>query len=82
VYVVGCLDPPVANLIMADNITPIDLGLKDDLKGALESLKRDLDTFTEYSAMVAKIRRASYNAHIKEGFTEEQALVLCRSLEI
>lgn len=31
-------------------------------------------------SMIAKIRKASYDAHIAEGFTEDQALELCIDL--
>ncbi len=63
-------------------VTPIDFGAepKDSMKGALEALKRNSETMIEYACLVATIRRKSFLAHIAEGFTEAQALELCKQL--
>ena len=53
---------------------------KDDMRGALEALTRNAETMIEYSILMARIRKASYDAHVKEGFTEAQALELCKSI--
>ena len=53
---------------------------KDEFKGALEALTRNAPQLIAYHALLAKIRRKSYLAHIKEGFTEDQALELCKSV--
>ena len=61
-----------------DNIINIKTD-KNELKADLERLKRHLDVVIEYSVLTAKITRASYNALIKEGFSEQEALYLCKS---
>ncbi len=63
-------------------VTPInfDADSRDNLKGALEALKRNADTMIEYACVMATIRRRSYLAHVAEGFTEVQALELCKQL--
>ena len=53
---------------------------KDDMQGALEMLKRNLEVIAEYSQVKAEIRRKSFLAHVQQGFTEEQALELCKEL--
>jgi hypothetical protein len=63
-----------------DNITSVDFGGKDDFQGALEALKRNTKTMIEYTCLMAKIRRQSYLAHVDQGFTEAQALELCKNI--
>ena len=65
-----------------DNLIPINISSKSELKAALESLKRDIEVMEEYTILVARVRWASYKAHIEQGFSEEEALELCKSLEI
>ena len=62
------------------NIKSINLGDKDKMRAAVEEMKRSLPTWIEHAELTAKIRRASYEAHIAQGFTPEQALELCRSM--
>ena len=62
-----------------DNIKAVDFE-KDDMQAALEMLKRNLEVIGEYSKVKAKIRRQSFLAHVQQGFTEEQALELCKEL--
>jgi hypothetical protein len=49
----------------------------DQLAAAGESLKRNFDTLVAHQLTLAKLRRASYLAHVEAGFTEAQALELC-----
>ena len=53
---------------------------KDDVRAALEMLRRNTEALIEYSQLKAKIRRQSFLAHIEQGFTEEQALELCKEI--
>lgn len=53
----------------------------DETKALLEVVKRGLDSQIELVGLIAKIRRAKYDAHIAEGFTPEQALEICKSIE-
>lgn len=55
----------------------VPLGKPDEFKAALENLKRQMPMLIEHAQLVAKIRRASYQALIEAGFTEAQALDLC-----
>ena len=55
---------------------------KDDVRGSVESLKRNLDSFIEMAILLAKLRKAAYDANIEVGFDEKQALELCTSLEL
>lgn len=62
-----------------DKISVINFEDKDEMKAGLEQMKRSLPTWVEYMDVIAKIRKASYDAHIKQGFTPGQALELCKS---
>lgn len=55
---------------------------KDDLKAAVDAMKRSLPAFIEMQSLIAQMRKASYDAHIKQGFTPEQALVLCANTRL
>jgi len=67
---------------MKDKIKLIEFESKDEMRASLEQLKRGLSVFTEYAVIVAEVRKASYDAHIKQGFTPVQALELCKSMGI
>ena len=51
---------------------------KDEVRAALDTLCRHEDANIEYVKMMARLRRAAYDELIKEGFTESQALELCK----
>ena len=63
-----------------DNIKEVRFGDADALKAGVELMKRNLSTYREHVAVMAKIRKASYDAHIEQGFTPQQALELCKVL--
>ena len=44
----------------------------------MEQFKRDLPALIEYADSFAEIRKASFDAHIRHGFSNEQALELCK----
>lgn len=50
----------------------------DKLAAAIEQLRRGVPNMIEHAALVAKIKRAYYDNLISEGFTNEQALELCK----
>lgn len=52
----------------------------DAMRGCVENLKREMDSFIEYQQVVAKVRRAAYLAHVEEGFTEAQAIELVKKI--
>lgn len=66
---------------MRGNLTEIP-GSGDDLRGAIEALKRALPVMTEAAHQIAAARKASFDAHVAAGFSEPQALELCKSLTI
>lgn len=53
---------------------------KDEFKGALDAMVRNAPQLIAYNKVLAGIRRQSFLDHIKEGFTEEQALELCKKV--
>jgi hypothetical protein len=57
----------------------VQLGAKNAFQVAVDDLRERMPFMLEHAALVAKIRRASYRALIAEGFTEAQALELCKT---
>jgi Tfp pilus assembly protein PilO len=53
---------------------------KDELRAAGDALRRQLPAMIENAKTLAELRRASYLAHLEAGFTETQALELCKSM--
>jgi len=51
----------------------------DENKRILENLIKHLPEILKYSKVRAEICRSDYLAYVNQGFTEEQALELCRS---
>ena len=52
----------------------------DAILAAGEELRRKLPALIENATMIAKLKRAHYNAYLKEGFTPEQAIELIKKL--
>ena len=67
---------------MTDNITLLNTGDKDEFAASIAQLKRLAPMMKEHAVIIAGIRRASFDAHINEGFTPDQALTLCGSMEL
>jgi hypothetical protein len=66
---------------MSDETKIVGMEFKEDkAKAALERFKRSIDVQIELQQHFAKIRRAAFEAYIAEGFSEEQALELCKSI--
>ena len=55
----------------------VDLPVKNDVAAAGDNLRRNLDALIANQVAFAKLRRASYLAHVDAGFTEAQSLELC-----
>ena len=61
------------------NITKINGGgVPDKVRDELRYLQANMQVVLEYQAIVAQITRAKYDAFITQGFTQEQALELCK----
>lgn len=67
---------------MSDKIRLLPQREADEAVAAVEALKRELPTLMEHAKSIAKLRRAAYLAHIDEGFTPQEALVLCQQMSI
>lgn len=48
-----------------------------DIAKAVSAFRRDIVLMCELQSYLAQMRKASYDAHIKEGFSPEQAILLC-----
>ena len=55
---------------------------RDKLRAGLELMKRSLPIYCEHAVVLAQIRKASYDAHIEQSFTPQQALELCKSMTL
>lgn len=67
---------------MKEKLTLLNVGDKDEMIAAIEALKRQLPAIKEQAVLVAEIRKASFDAHIEKGFTPEQALQLCITMQL
>jgi hypothetical protein len=59
-------------------VKPVDIGIMDDMKASLAALKRNLPEQLEFMVVKATLTRTYFNALVKEGFTDEEALELCK----
>jgi len=51
-------------------------------KAGVEKLRRLMPELIDEFAIYAELRKANYDAHIAQGFTSEQALVICTQFGI
>lgn len=65
---------------MKDKITVLSNTEKDEQLAALQAFLRNQLILTEYVTALAKLRKHSFDAHLAQGFTQEQALELCRKI--
>ncbi len=59
-------------------LSPVSLDKRDPYRAALEELKRNSDVLMEYADLKAKLRRQAFLEYVQQGFTEAQALELCK----
>jgi len=67
---------------MQNKFTVIPTAGRDEMRATLEQMKRQLPVFLEYTQTLAKIRKTAFDAHVAEGFSEDQALELCKTLSL
>lgn len=67
---------------MADdtNIKAVDF-TPDEATKRLEELKRSIPEMVASNREIAKVARSKFLALVEQGFTQDQALELCRKLE-
>lgn len=53
---------------------------KNQLKEATRALQEGLPDMLEYERLTAQLHKAKFDALKEQGFTDEQALVLCKSV--
>jgi len=63
---------------MTDKIQTVDFKGADERMALLEKAKRDLANWPEIARYIAQQKKISFDCYIKEGFTQEQALELCK----
>lgn len=57
------------------NFNPQD---EEELKAAVDAMRRNMPTMIEYGKMTAHLRWETYNAYLEAGFNPDQALELCK----
>ncbi len=63
---------------MADTPKVVPIGAKNDMRAAIEGLRRMLPDMLQHAELIAQVKRSYYQALVKEGFTPEQALELTK----
>ncbi len=65
-------EPKTPNLVSIGDARP-----KSDIQKAGDDLRKNMEAHCANVTLVAQLRRASYLAYIREGFSAEEALTLC-----
>ncbi len=60
------------------DITLLSLGEPDKVAALVEQLRREMPHQIELDKLIAKIRRQRFLNYVAEGFTDAQALELCK----
>lgn len=60
----------------SSNIRVLESKEKNASVAAFEEFKRNIELYVEMAEATARIKKAQYDAYIKEGFTPEQAMTL------
>ena len=54
----------------------------NQLKRQVTEMRKNLPTYLEMTEILVKITKAKYDALVKEGFTKEEALELCKRIKV
>ena len=65
-----------------DKIKEVDFKKATEMQKESAELEREVSNFIGRLKHIAKLRRASYEAHIAEGFTQAEALELCKKITL
>lgn len=65
---------------MKNKVSLADFAGNNEQKAQLQKAIRELPAYTENMTLLAKMVKVGYDALLKEGFTEEQALFLCKEI--
>ena len=65
---------------MTDNITVMPNTEWNKIAAELAEFKRIMPLVNEHQMLIAKLRMSAYRSYIGEGFTEIQALELCKDM--
>jgi len=65
---------------MSDKVTPLHgASISDAISAAIKEMSREMPSFVKAQKALAELRMNSYKAHIEAGFTDEQAIELCKN---
>lgn len=61
------------------SLKPIDFPSRSEVRGAVEAMKREMADLIEYTRLLAEIRKEYFDSLVENGFSEGQAVELCKS---
>lgn len=64
---------------MSDGPKLVPLGVQNEAAACLARLNRDIPFLLDHAVLAARVKRAYYEALVSEGFSEAQALELCKT---
>lgn len=67
---------------MSENVTPLPNAERDELLGALDQMSRVWKAMALRSDEIAAARKTMFDAYQRQGFSDAQALELCKSMTI
>lgn len=59
---------------------PVALPERNEMRAAVEEMRRNIQEIIDYSKLMAKVRKAHFDSLMEAGFTEDQAIKLCEKV--